>query len=110
MEHHDVSRFLGLVVIILGSAKLLGSLAQRLGQPAVLGELLAGVALGTSVTGLVDPNSDLLQLFSELGVIILLLEIGLETDLSKLLQVGGASAAVALVGVALPFALGFAVC
>ena len=106
----DVPQFLGLLVVMLGAAKLLGALAQWIGQPAVLGELLAGVLLGMSVGGLVDPKNEVLHVLAELGVVILLFEIGLETDLRKLMQVGGASAAVAIVGVALPFALGYAVC
>jgi Kef-type K+ transport system membrane component KefB len=110
MDHLDVPQFLGLLVIILGAARLFGACAQWMGQPAVLGELLAGVVLGMSVAGLVDPNQPMLHLLSELGVIILLFEIGLETDLRKLLEVGGAAACVALVGVVLPFALGYAVC
>ncbi len=110
MNHLDVPQFLGLLVVILGAAKILGALAQRIGQPAVLGELLAGVILGTSVVGLVDPKNEVLHLLAELGVVILLFEIGLETDLRKLLQVGTASAVVAIVGVALPFALGYGVC
>ncbi len=110
MDHLDVPQFLGLLVVILGTAKLFGAAAQWIGQPAVLGELLAGVVLGMSVTGKVDPQNEVLHLLAELGVVILLFEIGLETDLQKLLQVGGASAAVAFVGVALPFALGYVVC
>lgn len=110
MEHLEVPQFLGLLVILLGAAKLGGLLAQKIGQPAVLGELLAGVVLGMSVLGLVNPKNETLHLLSELGVVILLFEIGLETDLHKLLQVGTASAVVALVGVALPFALGYGVC
>lgn len=109
MDHLDVPQFLGLLVVILGTAKLFGAAAQWIGQPAVLGELLAGVVLGMSVAGLVDPRNEVLHLLAELGVVILLFEIGLETDLQKLLQVGGASAAVAFVGVALPFALGYVV-
>jgi Kef-type K+ transport system membrane component KefB len=108
--HVDVPQFVGLLVVMLGTAKLLGALAQRIGQPAVLGELVAGVILGCSVLGLVDPQTDILHLFAELGVIILLFEIGLETNLRQLLQVGGAATVVALVGVALPFALGYAIC
>jgi Kef-type K+ transport system membrane component KefB len=109
MGHVDVPQVVGLLVVMLGTAKLLGALAQRIGQPAVLGELVAGVILGRSVLGLVDPQTDILHLFAELGVIILLFEIGLETNLRQLLQVGGAATGVALVGVALPFALGYAV-
>lgn len=107
---HDVPQFLGLLVVMLAAAKAFGALAQRIGQPAVLGELLAGVVLGTSVAGLVNPKDDVLHLLAELGVVILLFEIGLETDLNKLLKVGGASTVVAIVGVVLPFALGFGVC
>ncbi len=110
MDHLDVPQFLGLLVVMLGAAKLLGALAQRFGQPAVLGELVAGVLLGMSVGGLVDPKNEVLHVLAELGVVILLFEIGLETDLRKLLQVGGSSAVVAIVGVVLPFALGYAVC
>src|SRR5437764_450500 len=59
--------------------------AQRTGQPAVLGELVAGVVLGTPVLGVVDPKSKALPLLAEIGVVILLFEIGQETDLRKLL-------------------------
>jgi Kef-type K+ transport system membrane component KefB len=110
MEHLEVPQVVGLLVVMLSAAKGLGALAQRIGQPAVLGELIAGVVLGGSVLGLVAPHTDILHLLAELGVMILLFEIGLETDLRQLVQVGGASTVVALVGVALPFALGYAVC
>jgi Kef-type K+ transport system membrane component KefB len=110
MEDPKVYQFLGLVVVILASAKLFAMVAQWIGQPAVLGELLAGVALGASVAGLVDPHLDIWHFLSELGVLLLLFEIGLETDLRQLFKVGPASAVVALVGVALPFALGYGVC
>ncbi|MBX6315652.1 MAG: cation:proton antiporter [Isosphaeraceae bacterium] len=95
---------------MLGAAKLLGALAQKLGQPAVLGELVAGVIVGGSVLGLVDPEVEVIHLLSELGVLILLFAIGLEIDLRALLRVGGASVAVAIVGVALPFVGGYALC
>jgi Kef-type K+ transport system membrane component KefB len=117
MPHLDIPQFIGLLVLLWAAAKLLGALAQRIGQPAVLGELLAGVAVGGSVLGLVNLQdesrqlqNEALHLLAEVGVVILLFEIGLETDLGKLLGVGGAAAVVAIVGVALPFALGYAVC
>lgn len=109
----DVASFLGLLVVALATAKLLGALARRIGQPAVLGELLAGVLLGGSVFGLIDANNpagSVLHVFSEMGVALLLFTIGLETDLGKLLRVGGVSTVVAVVGVVLPFVLGYAVC
>ena len=110
MDHLTVTQFLGLLVVILATAKLCGALAKAVGQPTVLGELLAGVLLGSSVLGLVNPEVEVVHLLSELGVILLLFAIGLETDLGKLLKVGGAAAAVAAVGVVLPFALGYGAC
>lgn len=110
MDHHHLVSWLGLLAVILVAARLGGALAQRLGQPAVLGEMLAGVLLGSSVLGWVDSQDEVITLLKELGVIILLFEIGLETDLRKLLKVGGASLVVAVAGVVLPFVLGFVVC
>jgi Kef-type K+ transport system membrane component KefB len=110
MGHLDPTTFLGLLVVMLGAAKLGAVLAQWAGQPAVLGELVAGVVLGMSVLGLVDPRQETLHLLAELGVIILLFMIGLETDLGRLLRVGAAATVVAVVGVVLPFGLGYAVC
>ena len=96
------------LVAIFVAAKLFGEIAERLGQPAVLGELAGGVIIGVSGLGLVDPHDVTIHLLSELGVILLLFVIGLETDLRKLMQVGGSAAAVAVVGVALPLIGGFA--
>jgi Kef-type K+ transport system membrane component KefB len=110
MPHLEVPQFAGLLALMLGTAKLCAFLAQKIGQPSVLGELVAGVILGLSVAGLVDPKNEVLHVLAELGVAILLFEIGLETDLRKLIKVGGASATVALIGVVLPFGLGFGVC
>lgn len=106
-EHLSVPEFLSILIAILVGAKLFGELAERIGQPAVLGELVAGVVLGASVLGLVDPTVEVVHLLAEIGVVILLFEIGLETDLKKLLQVGGASLTTAVVGVVLPFAGGY---
>ena len=69
---------------MLVSAKLLGELAERIGQPAVLGELVAGVLLGGSVLGIVPTAgtpAEVVHVLAELGVVLLLFEIGLETDL-----------------------------
>ena len=105
----SVPQVLLMLAAVLAGAKIAGELAERVGQPAVVGELLAGVALGPSVLGLVDPTVPVLHILAEIGVIILLFQIGLETNLRRLLSVGGTAAMVAVVGVALPFALGFAV-
>ncbi|MGH7476954.1 MAG: cation:proton antiporter [Longimicrobiales bacterium] len=110
VEHGlGVPEFLFLLIAILVGAKVLGELAERIGQPAVLGELLAGVLLGVSVFGIVDPQVEVVHLLAEVGVVLLLFQIGLETDLKKLLQVGAASSTVAVVGVVLPFAGGYLV-
>ena len=104
------SLFLVLAAMLV-AAKLLGELAERFGQPAVLGELVAGVLLGSSLLGIVPTDgtgAEIIHLLAELGVVLLLFEIGLETDLKEMFRVGPASLAVAAVGVALPFALGFA--
>ncbi|MGH7508534.1 MAG: cation:proton antiporter [Gemmatimonadales bacterium] len=101
--------FLALAAILV-AAKLLGELAERFGQPAVLGELIAGVLLGGSVLGIVPSaglGAEIIHVLAELGVLLLLFEIGLETDLREMFRVGPASLSVAAVGVALPFILGF---
>ncbi len=99
-----------MLVAMLGVAKAGGYLAQRLGQPAVIGELIGGVIVGRSVLGLVDAGNETVHLLSEVGVVILLFAIGLETDLGRLFKVGATSLVVAVVGVVLPFALGYFAC
>jgi Kef-type K+ transport system membrane component KefB len=110
MEHIDVTQFLGLLALALASAKLFGYVATRIGQPAVLGEMIAGLVLGKSLLRVVTPTNEVFHVLSELGIVILLFEIGLETDVRKLLRVGVAAIAVAIAGITLSFALGFAVC
>ena len=108
MEHGvDIGAFLLAFASALLGAKIFGELAERIGQPSVLGELLAGVILGPSVLGLV-PLSQGIFLLAEIGVVLLLFEVGLETDLDELLRVGGPALAVALAGMVLPFAGGYA--
>ncbi len=109
MSEHSFSDLLAVLVALLLATKLLGVLAQRLGQPAVVGELLAGIVLGGSVLGILDPADPILLSLAELGVLVLLFEIGLHTDIRSLMKVGNAALAVALVGVVLPFGLGYAV-
>lgn len=96
-----------MVAALVVAARLGGALAQRLGQPSVLGELLAGILIGPSLLGLVDPALPGLHLLAELGVVVLLFQIGLHTDLRGLVAVGSAATAVATVGVVLPFAAGW---
>ncbi len=107
MDHGiELSSFLLAFGCALLASKLLGEFAQRRGQPAVLGELVAGVLLGPSVLGLV-PLSAGIFLVAEIGVILLLFEVGLETDLEELASVGAPAIAVAVAGMALPFLGGF---
>ena len=105
MEFHAL--LLGLALVWLAS-KVAGEAMERVGQTAVLGELLAGVAIGPSVLGLVH-ESEVLHALAELGVLILLFEVGLKSDLGELLRAGFQATLVATVGVVLPFAIGFAV-
>ena len=106
-DPHTIPQLLLVLAALLASAKLLGALAQRAGQPAVLGELLAGVLLGASVFGLLDPGDPVIHALSELGVIVLLFEIGLHTDLRAMGKVAGAATTVGVVGVVLPFMFGY---
>jgi len=99
----DVASILFAFALALLGAKVFGDLVARMGQPAVLGELLAGVVLGPSVLGLF-PLSDGTFLIAEIGVVLLLFEVGLETDIEKLFRVGGSALAVATAGMVLPFA------
>ena len=104
----DLPMLLGALVATLLGAKALGALAQRIGQPSVLGELVAGILLGGSVLGLLHPGMPAIHALSEIGVLVLLFQIGLHTDLRSLASVGGSATTVAIVGVALPFTLGLA--
>ena len=91
----DVARLFLTLAAILVSAKLLGELAERIGQPAVLGELLAGVLLGGSALGIVPSNgtsAEFIHVLAQLGVLLLLFEIGLETDLREMFRVGAGRA------------------
>lgn len=102
------------LAVLLPAAKLAGWLAERVRQPAVLGELLAGIVIGNltlfGYDGLEYLKKDAaLETLATLGVILLLFEVGLESSLADLIKVGVSSLLVAIVGVALPFVLGWAV-
>ncbi len=104
----DLVRLLVVLAIMLLAGKFSGELFDRIGQPAVLGELLAGAALGGSALGIIPSGPDdawyaVIHVLAEVGIIVLLFEIGLETDLRQLLRVGPAAASVAVAGVVLPF-------
>jgi Kef-type K+ transport system membrane component KefB len=95
------------LVLVWVAAKAAGEGMQRIGQTAVLGELLAGVIIGPGVLDLVR-ESAVLHALAELGILVLLFEVGLESDLDELLRSGGQASLVALVGVVVPFVVGLA--
>jgi Kef-type K+ transport system membrane component KefB len=102
----DAADALGTLFIVLLAAKLGDELFRRLGQPAIVGEILAGVVIGPSLLGVVEPSTEL-DLFAELGVVLLLFWVGVETRLSELTAVGRAAFLVGVLGVVLPLAGGF---
>jgi len=101
-----IAALLAALVAIFVGTKLLGALAQRLGQPSVLGELIAGVLLGGSLLGVVNPSNPVIHALAQIGVIVLLFETGLHTELRSLLSVGAAATTVGLAGVVIPLATG----
>jgi Kef-type K+ transport system membrane component KefB len=104
----------GLAVLVV-VAKAGGLLAERWGQPSVLGELLAGIGLGNLLPLLAGGEEGIafvqaeptLRVLAELGILILLFDVGLEADLRALVRVGPSSTLVALIGVVAPFGLGW---
>lgn len=98
------------LVCIFAAAKIGGEVAERLGQPPVLGELLGGILLGVSGLNLIDTHANVLHLLAELGVLLLLFEVGLETKLNDLTSVGPQAMTVALIGIVAPILLGIGAC
>src|SRR5690606_8332513 len=83
------------ILVVLLAAKVAAELAERARVPAVVGEILAGIVIGPSVLGLVGHDITL-EVLAELGVILLLLEVGLELSIGDLRSVGRSSLAVAM--------------
>lgn len=103
MQIHEFFLSLFLILIV---ARFLSELFAKYGIPSVLGELLAGVLLGSSVFGIISPN-EVLKVLAEIGIILLLFEVGLETDFHRLKDAGFKSFTVAVLGVILPLIFGF---
>jgi Kef-type K+ transport system membrane component KefB len=114
--HHDILNFLLVLAIVIAAAKGAGWLSLRLGQPAVLGELLAGVVIGPSLLDLMrrppfaaEALSHGVFLLANLGVILLMFIAGLETDLDQMRRVGRVAVAAGAAGVVVPLLLGMTV-
>jgi Kef-type K+ transport system membrane component KefB/predicted amino acid-binding ACT domain protein len=93
------------IVVVLLAAKIAAEIAERVGVPAVIGEILAGIVVGPSVLGLLESNQ-VIEVLAQLGAILLLLEVGLELSISDLRSVGKSSTAVAVIGITTTVALG----
>lgn len=110
----DLAQILLALVIILIAAKLGGDIFVRIGQPAVLGELIFGIIVGNLHLIGIDccnfiKDSNGVKLLSEIGVVMLLFQVGLESNLAKMMKVGLSSLFVATLGVIAPFFLGWGV-
>lgn len=107
-----ITRLFWIIPVLLIAGKVSAEIFERMGQPGVLGELIAGALLGPSLLGVIpleaaDPVAGIVRVLAEIGVVVLLFEIGLGTDLKQLARVGAGATTIAVVGVVLPFLLGF---
>jgi Kef-type K+ transport system membrane component KefB/mannitol/fructose-specific phosphotransferase system IIA component (Ntr-type) len=122
MDHltpHDVMIMFLSLAALLGTAKLMGELMQKLGQPSVLGEIMAGIVLGPTVLGHFEPGiyaavfpshghlPMVLEAVTTLGVVFFLFTAGIEIDLRSIFRQGKSALLVSILGVIVPFALGF---
>ena len=119
--HTDMITFFVSLAVLIGSARILGELAEKLKQPAILGELMAGIILGPSILGMIAPDFQQalfpssgpvyigLQFMSSLAIALFLLLAGMEIDLRSALKQGKTALMVSFGGMAVPFALGLAV-
>lgn len=113
--------FLCQIILLLVSGRLLGEAMLRIGQPAVIGQLIAGILLGPSILGelwpqlqhtIFPPNREqkaMIEAVSQLGILMLLLLTGMETDLSVVRKSRGTALSVSLTGIAIPFVCGLAI-
>lgn len=118
IEPHEITVLFGALGLMLLVAKLLGEIAKKLGQPAILGEILAGVLLGKTVLGSIAPhwyeslfpatgNAYVgLSMLITVSVALLLLVAGLEVDLTSVVRQGKATVMVSIAGMLVPFAMG----
>ncbi len=107
-----VVQLLGILFAMFVAARVLGRAVERVGQPGVIGEIAAGILLGPSALSIVNPASPdyglALEALAEIGIVVLLFSVGLETRIGDLKKVGGAATQTAMLGVVAPFAAGAA--
>lgn len=94
------------LLLLLALAWIFGALAEHVGYPAMMGEILAGIIFGPAILGILQP-SPILDVLAELGVFLLMVYVGMEIDLHALFELGPQSLMVAIGGFILPFGLGF---
>jgi Na+:H+ antiporter len=102
----EETRILLTLFIMLAAAKFMAELFERLRQPAVAGEIIAGILIGPSLLNLAAPT-EITSILAEIGVIFLLFNVGLETKPAAIFKVGKSAAMVAVLGVVLPFIAGW---
>ncbi len=119
LNAHDLTIVFLALAVLLGTAKLAGELMQKIGQPAILGEIAAGIVLGPTVLGHLRPHwyaalfpasgpiPIVLETVSMLGVVFFLLAAGLETSLRSIFRQGRSALFVSFFGVIFPFVTGF---
>ncbi|MCM8541524.1 MAG: cation:proton antiporter [Lentisphaeraceae bacterium] len=120
-EHGDMITFFLSLALLIGTARILGEIAEKFKQPAILGELMAGIVLGPSILGMIAPELKAslfpssgpvhtgLQFVSSLAIALFLLLAGMEIDLRNVWKQGKTALSVSLGGMLIPFALGIAV-
>lgn len=102
----DVFGFILQIVLVLFVAKIAGQISVRLGQPSVLGKIIAGIVLGPAVLGWIE-QTDTIILFSEIGVLLLMFLAGLETDIDGLSKNAKTATLVAVLGIVVPIGMGW---
>jgi hypothetical protein len=114
----SLSVFIAQIIVLLTIGRLLGELMQRFGQPAVMGQLIAGILLGPAILGVLWPGLQhalfpaspeqkaMTDAVAQLGILLLLLLTGMETDLSVFRRSRRAALSVSIAGIAIPFACG----
>src|SRR6516225_9494885 len=120
MQAASEALFLAQIVLLMLVGRLMGEAMQRIGQPAVMGQLIAGMLLGPSVFGAIWPEAQqavfvaspqqksMIDAVSQLGILMLLLLTGMETDLRVVKQARRAAISTSVTGIVVPFTCGFA--